>query len=684
MEAIAKQARQLLADGAAEEAAMVLRRAVEHCPDWALGFFLLGRAEALLDQHDQSACSFRRARNLGSVSLRKAARENEELIAGRFLPRHTLLWLNDGIRASSWRAALLATEGIAGAAVLCAGETACAAALHAALALEAGARQADAVVGSAYVATAAASFAECQRVYAHLEDLPLLSTKYSILCHDFGNRFSGDSVAALRDAAMLCSTAVRILPSRVMIRACIVESPQLAELNACTCVNAGSHQFPLRAFNEMFSRKQRTVQLQAASLQWRPLTAPFTLLDCRVPELIASPEVKTESVSAKVLSCGKGHAVVTWLDCELTPGYWLSTGAEPTNAAAMHATQTAHFAPAGAPWVLADGEDVSLRATLTSCGVELMFANNAHSFAIAAPASQSIPDYHFAMLNDRARNDAYAAGIRTALADLRSRSTASLRVLDVGAGAGLLSLIAAGEGGGEVIACERNASLASSAALDIADNGHADTVAIAATHSSSLCCDNVGTFDLIVSEILGSDPLSEGILGAMLHAQTLLSPNGVILPPNIELIAALLSCGSQLGPMLGAQPPVQDSLRTLRTAFASIAPLRTSCHLPDVPGAMLLSEAASFTIDLSTVPLPQSGVLSAQTTVTVDGEADAILLWFKVCFDGSAVATGPHDGWRSHWPQTALAIPAHRLSAGEKVSLELEYSGDRTMIRIRD
>jgi tetratricopeptide (TPR) repeat protein len=54
-----------------------------------------------------------------------------------------------------------------------------------------------------------------------------------------------------------------------------------------------------------------------------------------------------------------------------------------------------------------------------------------------------MPQWHFAMMNDSLRNDAYEAAIR--------RAVAGRRVLDIGTGAGLLALMAAAAGAESVV-----------------------------------------------------------------------------------------------------------------------------------------------------------------------------------------------------------------------------------------
>ena len=59
-----------------------------------------------------------------------------------------------------------------------------------------------------------------------------------------------------------------------------------------------------------------------------------------------------------------------------------------------------------------------------------------------------VPRWHFRMLNDGGRNAAFGRAIRKAVAAWKSKNGAkkAMRFLDIGAGTGLLSMVAAREG----------------------------------------------------------------------------------------------------------------------------------------------------------------------------------------------------------------------------------------------
>lgn len=149
-------------------------------------------------------------------------------------------------------------------------------------------------------------------------------------------------------------------------------------------------------------------------------------------------------------------------------------------------------------------------------------------------ASAEVHAWHFSIVRDAARNAAYRAAIERAI---RSGD----RVLEIGAGTGLLSMMAA-RAGAEVVACEMNPAIAAAAVRIVAHNGLADRVRILARHSGDLDAtrDLGGPVDLIVSEILSNDLLVEQVLPVMADVvPRLLKDGGRAIPAGGAIRVAL-------------------------------------------------------------------------------------------------------------------------------------------------
>ena len=180
------------------------------------------------------------------------------------------------------------------------------------------------------------------------------------------------------------------------------------------------------------------------------------------------------------------------------------------------------------------------------------------------------PRWHFGMLNDSERNEAFYAALRSQAAP-RPRAPAPPRparapalsggggaagqvragdhVLDIGAGTGLLGMMAARAGAGRVTCCEKAALLARAAGEIVAANGLAGAVRVVPKLSSALSlgppppegaahageagggADMAGRADVLVAEIVDCGLLGEGWIPALLDARArLLVPQPRIIP----------------------------------------------------------------------------------------------------------------------------------------------------------
>lgn len=148
--------------------------------------------------------------------------------------------------------------------------------------------------------------------------------------------------------------------------------------------------------------------------------------------------------------------------------------------------------------------------------------------------SDGIYSWHFVIPRDRARNDAYEAALLRAI-------TPGCKVLEIGTGTGLLAMMAA-RAGAEVVTCEADPAIASAARDVVAANGYSDRVRILNMHSTAIDPerDMGGLADILVSEIVSNDLLSEGVLAAHEDAVTrLIRPGAAVIPARGSIRVAL-------------------------------------------------------------------------------------------------------------------------------------------------
>jgi len=146
-------------------------------------------------------------------------------------------------------------------------------------------------------------------------------------------------------------------------------------------------------------------------------------------------------------------------------------------------------------------------------------------------------DWHYAMMNDHPRNEFYRAALKRII-------TPESVVLEIGAGSGLLSIIAASLGAKTVIAIEANRHLSAVAREIIRRNGFADKIHIINKMSTEVSMEEVaqyGTPTVLLSEILGTLLLGESALHYVMDArQRLIAPQAAVVPRRGCQFAALV------------------------------------------------------------------------------------------------------------------------------------------------
>ncbi|XP_069695569.1 protein arginine N-methyltransferase 9-like isoform X2 [Periplaneta americana] len=133
--------------------------------------------------------------------------------------------------------------------------------------------------------------------------------------------------------------------------------------------------------------------------------------------------------------------------------------------------------------------------------------------------------WHFRMLNDITRNDAYRAAIIRRVV----QQGADTAVLDIGTGTGLLSLFAVEAGAGPVFACDCSSTMINIASRVLRANGVSDKVTLINKHSNDITIptDIPERVSLVVTETVDAGLLGEGILQSLIHAW-----DHLLLPPQ--------------------------------------------------------------------------------------------------------------------------------------------------------
>ncbi len=133
---------------------------------------------------------------------------------------------------------------------------------------------------------------------------------------------------------------------------------------------------------------------------------------------------------------------------------------------------------------------------------------------------------HIRMLNDRARTEGFLAAIRRVV---RPGDV----VVDLGTGTGILAVAAARAGARHVYAIEHS-DIGESAAALFAANGLAERITLVRGWSTEIHLPERG--DVLISEVIGNEPLEEQILSVTADARKrLLKPGARLIPEGLTI-----------------------------------------------------------------------------------------------------------------------------------------------------
>ena len=399
------------------------------------------------------------------------------------------------------------------------------------------------------------------------------------------------------------------------------------------------------------------------------LSAPVLLYDLHlggpVDTFAAIPEAVDERrVHVAATRAGVLNAVVFWASYDLAPSTRAATSApltvdlgpsRPGEAARPFSVrarrQQVHYV--GYERTLRAGKRVELLARRSEVSLEL------DAPADAAPHASlerwpvvSVLAYHFPMIADEGRNGAFDRALRRAV-----RSSARPpHVLDIGAGSGLLSMMAARAGAARVSALEMVPALAATAKHIVGANGYDGVISVVAGKSHDVsAADLGGRADILVCEIVDNMLLGEGVLSSVEDARRrLLTPAAPIIPRGGTLYAlpvelrAPRRCNFDLG-----------ELNVFHTDQGFAPRGRASVKLQELPETdwrALAPPIEVFRFDWASAPLdeickPRHNP-SLLARIKDDGVLNAFVVYFRLHLDDDdAFDTGPANPKLVAWDQ---------------------------------
>ena len=266
---------------------------------------------------------------------------------------------------------------------------------------------------------------------------------------------------------------------------------------------------------------------------------------------------------------------------------------------------------------------------------------------------------HGAMVADRGRTDAYAQA-------LRARLTPDSVVLDIGAGAGILTLLACQAGARKVYAVESD-GIIEVARESVARNGYADRVELIQAFSTAI--DLPEKVDVIVSEVHGVLPFYDDGLPSIIDARRrFLRPGGHMIPMRETVSVAVVAAPDAYQWIVG---PWENSYG-FDCAGARRRSLCTWMRLRCAPEQLLVEPKVWSVLDYLDLQSP-SARGQASWTVANAGQAHGLCVWFDCeTAPGSGFSNSPLSGERHVFSNGFLpwSEPCE-LEVGDQVDVEV-------------
>eukprot|EP00899_Mesostigma_viride_P015398 jgi/Mesvir1/2385/Mv22134-RA.2 len=322
------------------------------------------------------------------------------------------------------------------------------------------------------------------------------------------------------------------------------------------------------------------------------------------------------------------------------------------------------------------GDTLPLRVTRSD--YELIFHNPAVDEE-ATEHTSMVPRWHFDMLLDEKRNGPYDAAIRAVVEEKRATGVKEVVALDIGAGSGLLSLMAARAGADRVWAVEHNKRMCDVGEECVVMNGAVAKVIIVNKDLLNMSGDKLPDgsppdidkkADVLIYEVFDSGLIGEGVLHMLHHAFTyLLYPGATITPSGAVVLAAAIEM--RVEEAAGFDVSAANTWR-YRPSYQGLELGTPGCEY------RLLSEPVEvFVFDFydhegNMQPLERRLEFAFNSA----GVFNHVAFWFELQMDEDGrqvIRTGPSDDKGASWQQAVQQVPEVRVASGQTLPLVAKH-----------
>lgn len=289
---------------------------------------------------------------------------------------------------------------------------------------------------------------------------------------------------------------------------------------------------------------------------------------------------------------------------------------------------------------------------------------------------KEVPRWHIRMINDYERNNAYLKAIKSAI-------KYNEYVLEIGTGAGLLSMMAIDAGAKKVITCETNKTISAIAKKIITKNGYQEKITVISKKSTELNVENdlSQKADLIISEIFSSEFVGEGIQSSILDAKNrLLKEDGKMIPEAGEIKLALLQRNSKIEDLCFTGIVNGYDL----SDFNQVTGNKFTDKVNHLNVAFLSNVNTAFSFDFYSQNIIKRKEKIIKITVSKSGICLGLITWIKVnLYQNIYLENNPSCFNNSHWstPIYTFEKPL-KVSKGDIISIKATLLEDKVWFEL--
>lgn len=289
--------------------------------------------------------------------------------------------------------------------------------------------------------------------------------------------------------------------------------------------------------------------------------------------------------------------------------------------------------------------------------------------------SNAVPAWHLPMINDFERNDAYREALN------RQVKPGQL-VLEIGAGSGIVAMMAARAGADKVVTCEVNPVLAQVAKETVARNGYADKISVIPKLSTQLTVGEGGDLpekaDVFVSELINVGMLAPRMLSVLQHARThLVKPGATIIPHASTVYGMLVETPelARINPLRRIDGFDMSAFDVFRSPGYQQIDLAADAHTP------LSAPFAALDFDF-TQTMPEEGERAFAVTATSAGTVHGVAFWFDLFMDDAVTYHSASLSRTNHWKQAVMFFDKPLTTQpGDSVGLVARWDANQISFR---